>query len=82
MVSHPVQDLHRKAALTTICQQFNFRDVDDRKGWFNKTNQSEVDWVISLGRVTYWAAKPEKTDNSARSGWGLELRKQWLHQGP
>src|SRR6267142_2265800 len=48
MLSHPVQGLHRKAALTTICQQFNFRDVDDRKGWFNKTNQSEVDWVISL----------------------------------
>jgi len=29
-----------------------------------------------LGGATYWAAKPEKADNSARSGWGLELRKQ------
>jgi hypothetical protein len=25
--------LHRKAALTTIYQPFNFRTVDDRKDW-------------------------------------------------
>jgi len=25
--------LHRKAALTTIHQPFNFRTVDDRKDW-------------------------------------------------
>jgi len=25
---------------------------------------------------------PKKPTDSARSRWGLELRKQWLHQGP
>jgi len=28
-----VRLLHRKAALTTIEPTFNFRAVDDRKGW-------------------------------------------------
>jgi hypothetical protein len=54
-----------------------YANVDRAKGSAQiKFSQSEVDWVISPGGVTCWAAKPEKTDNSARSGWGLELRKQ------
>jgi hypothetical protein len=31
-----IHGMHRKAALTTIYQPFNFRSVDDRKDWLNK----------------------------------------------
>lgn len=54
--------LHRKEALTPTEFESNFRTVDDRKGWQMKIGQSEVDWVIQFGRVTYRATRPEKTD--------------------
>src|SRR5690348_3902386 len=34
-----------------------------------------------LGRATGRAARPEKTDGSARSSWGLAPRKRRSHQG-
>jgi len=52
----------------------------ERVGVHN-VRQSEVGWVIRSAEQSAGATKPEKTDWVARLGWGLELRKQWLHQG-
>src|SRR5258705_11751234 len=75
MVSHPVQGLHRKAALTTIYQPFNFGTVDDRKGLAQiKFSHSEVDWVISS--VGQLAGRPNLKKPTALRGvvgvWNCE----------
>jgi len=42
-----------------------------------KNRRSEVNWVISQGGATCRGSRTaKKTDSSARSGWGSELRKQ------
>jgi len=47
----------------------------------NNIGQSKVSWVISPAGKLGQATRPEKTDGSARSSWGLESRKRWSHQG-
>jgi len=42
----------------------------------NKSWPPKVNWVIGIGKATCRTTKPKKTDGSARSSWGLELRKQ------
>ena len=49
--------------------------VDGRKGWHNKTSQSER-LSDQPGGVTCRVTGPEKTDGSARGSWGSELQKQ------
>jgi hypothetical protein len=49
--------------------------VDGRKGWHNKTSQSER-LSDQPGGATCRVTGPEKTDGSARGSWGSELRKQ------
>jgi hypothetical protein len=50
--------------------------VDGRKGWHNNTEPVRSRLSDQPGGATCKATRPEKTDSSARSSWGLELRKQ------
>ena len=50
--------------------------VDGRKGWHNNTEPVRSRLSDQPGGVTRKAARPEKTDGSARVSWGLGLRKQ------
>ena len=50
--------------------------VDGRKGWHNNTEPVRSRLSDQPGGATRKAARPEKTDGSARVSWGLGLRKQ------
>jgi hypothetical protein len=65
-----------------ICERsVKVASVDGRKGWHNNTEPVRSRLSDQPGGATRKATRPEKTDDSARRSWGLELRKQRSHQG-
>ena len=64
-----------------VCVDFCERSVkvacvDGRKGWHNNTEPVRSRLSDERGGATRWAARPEKTDGSARGSRGLGPRKR------
>jgi len=73
--------LHQKRALTTPHLGTMVRPSTIERIGSSKISQSEVDWVIQLGRATCWATRPEKSDCSREDQLGFGTAKAVIASG-
>jgi len=73
--------VHKSWALTLTVLVFRLSNVDGRKVQFLQSCWTEVGWVIGQAERSEGPPDPKNPADTARCSRGLELRKQWSHQG-